>query len=106
MSAKTQDDEVSRGRTCLTPECGKDARWKGLCTACYGSAKQLIDDNETTWDELHELGLAIVPRARLATEFRKRKAAKLASEGGDAPQQVTDEMIKEAEQRIAGRLPA
>lgn len=66
-------DVLSEGKICLTPECGKAARWKGLCTSCYGCAKNLIDLGETTWEELSELDLALLPKNLLKKEFYKRK---------------------------------
>ena len=29
---------------CMTPNCGKKRKWKGVCPSCYGQAKKLIDD--------------------------------------------------------------
>lgn len=44
---------------CMTPGCDKKAvaSWgKGICRSCYGVFKRMIDEGETTWDELVILG--------------------------------------------------
>ncbi len=66
-------DKVSIGKKCFTPDCGEDAHWKCLCKSCYGQAKKLIDAEETTWEELCDLGLAMLPAQRFRQEFFKRK---------------------------------
>jgi len=66
------NEEVSK---CITPNCGKDARWKGLCQTCYGAAKRLIEEGKTTWPELQDLGLAIIPNELIRAEFFKRTQA-------------------------------
>ncbi len=43
---------------CIIPECERKARSRGLCTACYISARLRITAGETTWEQLGELGLA------------------------------------------------
>jgi hypothetical protein len=69
----SQNDEVSEGTTCVTPNCNKPAKWKGLCSACYGAAKKLIDDEQTSWDELIEMGMAIDKTSLFRNEFKRRK---------------------------------
>lgn len=69
------EDEVSKGKTCLTPGCGKQAKWKCLCHACYGQAKRLIDSEETSWEELADLNLACPPSQLFRMAFRLAKAA-------------------------------
>lgn len=59
---------------CITPECGKERKWKGLCQSCYGVAKSLIEKNETTWQELADLGLVIEDVKPFAAAFRKKKS--------------------------------
>lgn len=63
---------------CLISGCDKEARWKGLCSACYGQAKQLIDATETTWEELAALGLAIIPDKPFVAAFKAARSKKIA----------------------------
>lgn len=78
-----QTDDISKDKTCLTPECGKPARWKGLCQACYGCAKTMIDREEVTWEELEAVGLAILPKNLLRREYFRRKDTKCSSKIGE-----------------------
>ncbi len=39
---------------CLVPKCGRMAKSRGLCGACYQAAKTLVDSGKTTWEELEE----------------------------------------------------
>ena len=58
---------------CITPDCGKPAKWKGICGSCYGVANQLITEGKTTWDELAALGLAIIPDKPFMKAFKQKK---------------------------------
>jgi hypothetical protein len=58
---------------CITPECGKDRKWKGLCPSCYGQAKRLIEQGKTTWDELFDLKLCILDNKPFLIAFNKVK---------------------------------
>lgn len=60
---------------CLSPECKNCCQYKGLCSSCYGSAKQLINDEKTTWEELAGMGLADVSDKPLLAAFLARKQA-------------------------------
>ena len=74
MSREIQNaDDVSDGKPCAVPECAKEAKWKGLCQTCYGCAKSMIDNGETTWEELERMGLALIPKNKLRQEFYRRK---------------------------------
>jgi len=54
--------EIDEQLQCMTDSCTCPMRWKGLCSHCYGQAKTLIEANQTTWDELYNLGLALDER--------------------------------------------
>jgi hypothetical protein len=43
---------------CLVPECGSEAKVRGLCQKCYGKARVKVIKGKTTWKELIWLGLA------------------------------------------------
>lgn len=73
---KSCGDVVPPKQICLTPECQSEARWKGLCSSCYGQAKQLIDENKTTWEELQEMGLAQLKNKPFKEAFLKAKQKK------------------------------
>lgn len=67
-------NETETAIPCLIAKCDKEARWKGLCSACYGQAKQLIDAGETTWEELAALGLAVVPDKPFVVAFKAARS--------------------------------
>lgn len=46
---------------CLTPECGKPGRTRGLCSRCYTVARRLVKDGRTTWDALEAKGRVSKP---------------------------------------------
>lgn len=50
--------------TCITKECGKQAKTRGLCSSCYVSANGLVKKNKTTWEELKKMGMATNPKGR------------------------------------------
>jgi hypothetical protein len=55
----------TQGRTemervdCLTPDCSGVARSRGLCAACYGTARLRVASGLNTWTELEVAGLAL-----------------------------------------------
>lgn len=59
--------------SCVTEGCGKERKWKGLCSSCYGQARHLIDSNRTTWDELEELKLIIPDDKPFILQFKRVK---------------------------------
>lgn len=69
-----EQPETTEPVPCVIKVCGKDSRWKGLCSACYGQAKQLIDANETTWEELGLLGLAVIPDKPFVAAFKAARS--------------------------------
>lgn len=69
--------EENQNEKCVIPKCDKEARWKGLCSACYGQAKQLIDAQETTWEELGALGLAVIPDKPFVAAFKAARSKKV-----------------------------
>lgn len=58
--------------TCVTEGCGKERRWKGLCSSCYGQAKKLIKQSKTTWDELEIMGLIIADDQPFVAAFKRK----------------------------------
>lgn len=60
---------------CIINGCQNKSKWKGLCPTCYGGAKQLIEEELTTWVELQALGLAEGPP--ILKEFGRLKQLKL-----------------------------
>lgn len=61
---------------CIISNCGKPRKWKGLCSKCYGEAKQLIDAQQTTWEELNTMGLCTIPATPFETAFKEAKFKK------------------------------
>ncbi len=59
--------------TCITNYCTNPMQWKGLCSHCYGQAKELINAGKTSWDELYQLNLALDDRPfMIAFELAKK----------------------------------
>lgn len=48
---------------CLTPECERKSKARGLCLPCYKVAGRLVVKEETTWEKLEKAG-KIAPRKR------------------------------------------
>ena len=44
---------------CIIIECTREAGSRGLCSACYASAFNLIYQGKTTWKELEDRKLAL-----------------------------------------------
>jgi hypothetical protein len=70
---RDSSSEAATKPLCLTVDCHKDALWKGLCRACYAQALQLIDKQETTWEELATLGMVELKEKPFIALFRKKK---------------------------------
>lgn len=47
---------------CLNPNCSRNVRVRGLCSACYLVAHNLILSGQTTWAELESLGKSRPPK--------------------------------------------
>lgn len=60
---------------CMTAECGKPRQWKGLCRSCYAQALRIIDQQETTWEELQEMGLCDLDHKPFTAAFFAKKQA-------------------------------
>lgn len=54
--------KVEKGR-CLVPQCTNLARSRGLCPSCSASARKLIKQGKTTWEELVKKGKALEIKA-------------------------------------------
>ena len=68
-------------KKCLTPDCEKIPAWRGLCNDCHKEAKHLVESKATTWEQLGQMGLALVPGTTVS-KFSKAFKAKT-SELGD-----------------------
>lgn len=44
---------------CIIDGCEKEAKTRGLCNGCYGSALRAVKSRLATWDELVSAGLAL-----------------------------------------------
>ncbi len=44
---------------------------KGLCSECHKVAKKMVDDGETTWPQLQEMGLVDGPKKAAINPFRE-----------------------------------
>lgn len=60
---------------CITENCGKARKWKGLCSSCYGCARRLIDEGKATWDSLQTLGLVLIDDKPFIAAFKKKVEA-------------------------------
>jgi len=70
---KKADDPNAKG--CMVKGCTGKAKWKGICPSCYAGAKQMIEDEKTTWVELQMLGLVEGPT--IVSRFTELKQLKL-----------------------------
>lgn len=66
-------DEQKSPIQCLTEGCGKERKWKGLCRSCYGQALRLIEDKQTTWNELADMGLVLIEDKPFKAAFLRKK---------------------------------
>lgn len=78
-----EDPDAPKGRPvkCIVSSCQGKAQYRGLCSQCYGGAKQLIESKETTWIELVKRGLAGGP-AIVEEFFKKQKEFNFPDEPG------------------------
>lgn len=49
---------------CMTDNCNRPPKWKGLCSPCYSVAKRLVDKGAETWESLAERGLVDLSNGR------------------------------------------
>jgi hypothetical protein len=58
---------------CITEGCGKERKWKGLCSSCYGQARKLIEKKQVAdWDELEAMGLIIADDKPFVAAFKRK----------------------------------
>jgi hypothetical protein len=60
--------------TCYVDGCTQNATQNGLCGACHQAAQTMVDQGETTWRDLYDLGL--VPEPNLTAFLAAYRAAK------------------------------
>lgn len=48
---------------CMTAECGKPARWRGLCQNCYQRLRKRVLVGELTWADAERAGLCLPDRS-------------------------------------------
>lgn len=61
---------------CLTPKCERIANsCRGLCSACYNTAKLMVDNGEASWQLLQEAKLIKPPHDKSHRAFRDAFAA-------------------------------
>ena len=62
---------------CLIKKCNATAgnvkEYKGLCVKCFSSAKKMVLAEDTTWEELESMGLAILSADPFHDEFKALK---------------------------------
>ncbi len=57
---------------CLTPKCERAANsCRGLCSACYNTAKLMVDNGEASWELLQEAKLIKPPHDKAHRVFRE-----------------------------------
>ena len=55
------DDKVEEQFVkCLTPECLKQEKWRGICQSCYGQAKKLMEEFKLEWEDFEKLGMTLI----------------------------------------------
>lgn len=55
---------------CLTPGCTNRLVSRGLCPSCYISARRIVRDKESTWEQLEAIGLVAPARRASIGKFR------------------------------------
>jgi len=57
---------LSRNTRCMNPDCQSprpaEAKYRGLCEACYRALKRLVEAGNITWAEAEEQGACLAPR--------------------------------------------
>ena len=49
---------MAKGQPCMRTGCRGDSHTRGLCRACYQTARLLVLEGCTTWEQLEKLGRA------------------------------------------------
>lgn len=58
---------------CLTPICEGKRKSRGLCDACYATAKRDVFHGRTTWERLEDQGLCLPARRRIVRQVQNHK---------------------------------
>lgn len=84
MARKLQGGARTRAKkrtTCLTPRCTSDPATRGLCLACYRTARRMVADKRTTDETLVDAGLMLPSRrGRNGSLFTAAADRKLATQ--------------------------
>ena len=62
-------DHADPTEKCLTPDCTKKQRCRGLCLICYQTARRFITNHKVTWDELEKMGRSLPARSHTKSMF-------------------------------------
>ncbi len=62
--------DMSAKSKCLNPNCQREAVTRGLCSACYVRANEVVRARLTTWKKL-EVAKKILPSQRQKTSAKK-----------------------------------
>ena len=57
-----ESSEAESKPICVVPDCGREAKIRGLCGRCCTAARAQIKKGNITWAKLEELGLAVAPK--------------------------------------------
>jgi len=71
---------------CLTPGCDNNASTRGICVACYQTARREIRRNTITWEELEKMGLTLPTRRKrrpISGPFAIALANKMREQGAE-----------------------
>lgn len=66
---KVRIHEMKKQKKCLTPGCVEDARCRGLCKACYSTARLRVSSGLNSWEQLENVGLVLPSKAPERTAF-------------------------------------
>ena len=63
-SQRKAGDMGKKRAICMVPDCKRQVKIRGVCSACYGQAMAAIRNGETTEDDLISLKLILPSRQR------------------------------------------
>jgi len=48
---------TAKAKPCIVADCKRPAQTRGVCGSCYVHARVMVLNNETSWQELEDMGL-------------------------------------------------
>ena len=64
-------------KNCITPNCKKETKTRGLCANCYMAARNVINKGVTSWEFLEKNNLALPATRGMGEVLWTREFSKL-----------------------------